>query len=250
MELQAECCKVFSEIDTLNERLSSLGRAAQMVLARMINNKIGLDSITILLAKARKAEGASVVEEEKNENVEEIKEKRRCKWYNRGYCREKERCSFVHPKLDCKDHLQGRCSIRGCTLRHRRVCKFHEKEDGCIRGEMCEYLHHDLPKRNDNIADVLENDEEVEKDVVIMESKATQADDTLKHCVCRKEVEKNELIMEEEKIICLFKRVKCDKDEWEEIDDAVEDSEIDLEEMLDQWSKVMEGYYRRENKAK
>ena len=100
----------------------------------MINNKIGLDSITFLLAKARKAEG-SVVEEEENENVEEIKEKRRCKWYNRGYCKEKKRSSFIHPRQDRQDHLQG------CTLRHRRVCKFHEKEDGCIRGEMCEYLH-------------------------------------------------------------------------------------------------------------
>ena len=56
MELQVECCQVFSEIDTLNERSSSLGREAKMVLAWMINNKIGLDSITFLLAKARKAE--------------------------------------------------------------------------------------------------------------------------------------------------------------------------------------------------
>ena len=83
-----------------------------------------------------------------------------------------------------------------------------------------------------------------------MQTKATQANNTNGKSVCRKQVDKKELIMEGDTSICLFKRVKCAKEEWEEIDDAVEDSEIDLEEMLDQWSKVMEGYYRRENKAK
>ena len=72
----------------------------------MINNKIGLDSITFLLAKARKAEG-SVVEEEENENVEEIKEKRRCKWYNRGYCKEKSEAPLFTPgrtaRTTCRD---------------------------------------------------------------------------------------------------------------------------------------------------
>ena len=97
-----------------------------------------------------------------------------------GLLQGEKRSSFIHPRQDRQDHLQG------CTLRHRRVCKFHEKEDGCIRGEMCEYLHHELPKQNVNIADVLETDTEVEKELVIMESKASQADDTSKNCVCRK----------------------------------------------------------------
>ena len=108
--------------------------------------------------------------------------------------------------------------------------KFHEEEDRCIRGGMCEYLHNKLPKQNDNIADVLATDKEVE---IELESKATQTDDMIKKCVCRKEVVKNEFIMENT-MICLFKRVQCDQDKWEEIDDAVYDSENYLEEMLDQ----------------
>ena len=247
MDLQTECFQVFSEMDTLCERLSSLGREAKLVLAKMINSGVGLDSITFLLAKARKAERAMLVEEVEKEKVEDIKEKRRCKWFNRGYCKEKERCSFVHPRQDCQEHLQGRCTIRGCTLRHRRVCKFNATKEGCIRGKMCEYIHNELPKQKYTVEDVVET-EEIKKEKVIMESKAAQTDDVSEKCICMEEVEKNELIMKEDKMICLFKRVKCDQNEWDEIDDAVEDSEIDLEEMLDQWSKVMEGYYRRENK--
>ena len=101
--------------------------------------------------------------------------------------------------------------------------------------------------QKDMMEDVVDT-EEIEKENVIMESRAAQTDDVSEKCICVEEVEKNELIMKEDKIICLFKRVKCDQDEWDEIDDAVEDSEIDQEDMLDQWSKVMEGYYRRENK--
>ena len=56
--------------------------------------------------------------------------------------------------------------------------------------------------------------------------------------------------MGKDKIIGLFKRVRCDKDEWGEIGDAVKDSEVDLEEMLDQWSKIMGGYCRMENNNK
>ena len=62
-----------------------------------------MNVVAPLLAKARKAERANMTEEFKGN---EVKEPRRCKWWNRGYCREKEKCSFLHPKEDCQDHLQ------------------------------------------------------------------------------------------------------------------------------------------------
>ena len=62
-----------------------------------MNYGVYLDSIDFLLAKARKAERANIVEEVAKGRQEEVKETRRCKW-----------CSFVHPKEDCQDHLQGR----------------------------------------------------------------------------------------------------------------------------------------------
>ena len=134
MYIQSKCVKVLTYINSPNAILSELGRKAKLVLAEIINNGMSLDSIDFLLAKARKAERANIVEEVAKGGQEEVKETRRCKWWNMGYCREKERCSFVHPKEDCQDHLQGRCTYRGCTLRQRKVCTFLHTEVGCLRG--------------------------------------------------------------------------------------------------------------------
>ena len=60
---------------------------------------------------------------------------RRCKWWNMGYCREGTRCSYNHPLLDCQQHLQG------CSMRHRRRCKFWGTPAGCFRTEKFQYFH-------------------------------------------------------------------------------------------------------------
>ena len=50
--------------------------------------------------------------------------------------------------------------------------------------------------------------------------------------------------MERDKIICVFKRIQCSEEEWQDVEETVRDSGIDLAEMLVDWAKVMEGYYR------
>ena len=55
----------------------------------------------------------------------EVKVAKRCKWWNRGFCRERDRCSYNHHSGDCEEHLKGGCTHRGCTtLRHRKQCKY------------------------------------------------------------------------------------------------------------------------------
>ena len=56
--------------------------------------------------------------------------------------------------------------------------------------------------------------------------------------------------MKEKSIICMFKRAVLSKDEWDEIEDTVEESKITLKEMLEQWNKVMEGYHRVDERKK
>ena len=53
MEIPSKCVKVFLKMDTLNERISQLGREAKLVLAQTINGGVGLESIDFLLAKAK-----------------------------------------------------------------------------------------------------------------------------------------------------------------------------------------------------
>ena len=75
-----------------------------------------------------------------------------------------------------------------------------------------------------------------------------QTDNESHLCICKNDVIRNEMFIMEDKIICLFKRVECEKKEWQEVEKTEKYSEMDLDEMLDQWSKVMEGYYRMEQK--
>ena len=128
MEIQIKCCQVFAEIDFLTGRLRELGKESMWVLNQMKNQGVNLDMITDLLAKAKQAERANNVEEV---IVDKVKEHRRCKRWNSGYCREKEGCAYNHPPEDCKDHLKRRCTTRRCTsLRHRNMCKFISSETG------------------------------------------------------------------------------------------------------------------------
>ena len=85
---------------------------------------------------------------------------KRCRYWNKGYCREgSTKCAFSHPPDDCKQHLQeGRCSSKGCGLRHRKICKFWRTSEGCFRQGRCQYLHENDP------ADVTkEKENEMEK---------------------------------------------------------------------------------------
>ena len=244
MEVQTQFFQVFSEIDQLNERLSVLGSEAKSVLGKMLNSGVPMDMVIPFLAKARKAQKANETEVMKDN---EAKEKPRCRWWNRGYCREQEGCSFSHPSEDCQEHLQGRCNTKGCLLRHRRECKFLSTEAGCHRGDMCAYLHKvekgDKEHKNIEIETQTENTS-IDNDKMPLCSTFIEDEP----CLCRKDIVKNELVIKQDKIICLFNRVECTKEEWLEVEETVKESGNNLDEMLDQWSKVMEGYHRVENR--
>jgi hypothetical protein len=82
----------------------------------------------------------------KKENKREIKtnKKGKCRYWNRGYCRDGRKCSWSHPEGDCQEYLQeGRCRDRGCPRRHRKVCRYWVGK-GCTRKKECQYLHQDV----------------------------------------------------------------------------------------------------------
>jgi hypothetical protein len=66
----------------------------------------------------------------------------RCKYFNRGFCREESRCKFLHPSEVCHEfETSGRCSQGSrCSLRHPRKCRYWVRGD-CWRLESCVYLH-------------------------------------------------------------------------------------------------------------
>ena len=70
---------------------------------------------------------------------------RKCRYYNRGFCKFEQKCKFDHPKLVCEEYLQdGLCLQKKCPKRHPRHCYsryWANTPEGCRRNENCQYLH-------------------------------------------------------------------------------------------------------------
>ena len=55
----------------------------------------------------------------------EESDKKRCKFWNRGYCKFKQNCPFLHPQAIC---IEEQCSNKNCEKRHPNICKNWQKE--------------------------------------------------------------------------------------------------------------------------
>ena len=66
----------------------------------------------------------------------------RCKYHNKGYCKQGLGCSFSHTGDICEEYLYSGSCNRGrvCPQRHPRRCK-HWYKGRCCRGNNCAYLH-------------------------------------------------------------------------------------------------------------
>ena len=191
---------VFTEIIATNKKLQDLGVEARSVILQaklQIGTNDQLEELDKMATKAMKGVLSS-----KTINM------KRCKWYNRGYCREGTRCPYSHPLGDCQQHLQQeRCTSQGCNMRHRRRCKYWESSTGCFRGEQCQYLHQNSFEKViliEEIGAVKENTNHAEKG-------AEYEQDILKSPISNKNNETQEKdSVEEEKLLCYLCKYNCD----------------------------------------
>ena len=68
---------------------------------------------------------------------------KKCRYHNRGYCKFKDNCRFLHSQVICGNFLENQvCRTRQCQKRHPRDCRYWTgNPEGCIRQETCQYLH-------------------------------------------------------------------------------------------------------------
>ena len=80
--------------------------------------------------------------ERSQEEPRKRKFRRKCEFFNSGFCKRREDCRFEHPESLCETSLGDvKCpSFRTCPHRHPRVCR-DWKVGKCFRGEICLYLH-------------------------------------------------------------------------------------------------------------
>ena len=84
-----------------------------------------------------------VVTNRNSEKGESQQAKPKCRYYNRGFCKFRERCRYYHSAIICVEFLEvGMCRKNGCPDRHPRICKFWaQNPEGCPRKDQCQYLH-------------------------------------------------------------------------------------------------------------
>ena len=68
-------------------------------------------------------------------------------------------------------------------------------------------------------------------------------------CNCEEEYEQSDVIIKENKIICVLKQAKCSEAEWIEYKGKVE-SEMDLKDLLEDLGKMIEAANRLSEKSK
>ena len=98
-------------------------------------------------------------EEIKRSDTKQRKIHSKCRYYNRGYCKEGQRCSFFHPTEDCQEYIySGTCSQgRQCWQRHPQKCKYWLRGN-CWREDACVYLHmEECAEKKDDKNESVEN---------------------------------------------------------------------------------------------
>ena len=133
-----------------------------------------------------------------------------------------------------------------------KQCRYVDSDKGCHRGTECEYLH-DVKKivkeKEGNGVKDIETQTECQHKVVKETVEKDIQTEAEKKCNCEVDCEENDVIIKDDKIICVLKRAKCSDLEWKEYEEKVE-SEIDLKDLLEDLGKVIEAASRLSEKNK
>ena len=139
--LKASVDRLESKVDNKqNGEMHDILEAQKKVNDSIVENA---NAIKILDAELKKrySEGDDVMAEgQYGPAVQEIKA-RVCRYHNRGYCKYKNKCRYIHNSHICKVHEETEdCKDKNCKGRHPKRCKWWGTSQGCRRLD-CNYFH-------------------------------------------------------------------------------------------------------------
>ena len=133
---------LISEIESLKEKIARNEKEVDE-LSQFLQNVISFYETKLNQPSMEKDSEAKMKQLKKKENT-------KCRYYNRGYCRSKSKCSFFHPQDICEEI---KCFDKTCLKRHLKDCKNWNRRN-CKFGNNCEYKHDEAKKIvNTNIVD-------------------------------------------------------------------------------------------------
>ena len=76
------------------------------------------------------------------ETCEPEKERRKCRYFNRGFCKYGDSCAYFHPSTICEEYLRESICLRErCEERHPKHCRYWSNSPEGCRYKSCKYLH-------------------------------------------------------------------------------------------------------------
>ena len=95
--------------------------------------------------------------EPKQPEKDKKKKRKTCKYFKRGFCKNRNGCRFLHTLENCEDWIlkEGSCINQHCQKRHIPTCIYHNIGK-CRFGSKCHYIHkttkqNDLQKELDHV---------------------------------------------------------------------------------------------------
>ena len=126
-EREVEIDNLLQDMELLKEELN-MERAKVKSLTEVVNQQ---SKVIHTLQKKDKSETS-------NTRSKKVK----CRYWNRGFCKNGNDCKFHHYEKDCETYLKTEtCEDRKCKKRHRKLCRYFQSKEGCYRNEACQYLH-------------------------------------------------------------------------------------------------------------
>ena len=124
-----------------DNQVQEIIKSQEMIDRIIVANSDSIKRLDIEIAKLeRKKEADEPLKDKKEADVKD--ETKRCRYYNKGFCKYEKRCRYFHPQEICQNHLDTlNCNLKGCKKRHPKVCKWFQKDVGCKREENCDFLH-------------------------------------------------------------------------------------------------------------
>ena len=132
--------KLEKRLETIEE-FFSMNKQSEIIsqnklLEEMVNtNKDSIIKIEVNLKEVDKELKISTLKSSSTKN--NLKDERRCKFWNAGYCKLNKTCPFSHPVIICSE---SKCTDKTCKKRHPRTCKNWEK-GFCKFSDLCEFTH-------------------------------------------------------------------------------------------------------------
>ena len=133
--------------------LKEIMESRRVIEEVIVANSVAIKKIETEIIEITKKNNCENVKKEDLESFTGVKKvksvmvkegKKKCRYFNRGYCRYKSKCRYVHPERICTEHDRNKkCDIKECADRHPKTCKWLTSKVGC-KQEGCVYLHDTL----------------------------------------------------------------------------------------------------------